>query len=124
MSEQESMGETHNKVTNAELAKEVQEQENENKWLRDKLEQLEEKIKEVERPSEAKGEDGNEKEIPEQEEEDISEDQKAIFNVLKSIGGRVIAGHARLLVFSGKMNVGVMHWLEALENYFDCEEIT
>lgn len=80
-------------------------------------------MKYVGRPYDIKGEDGEE--TPEQEEGNIFENQKAIFNALKTIGGRVVEGHVELLDFRAKMDVKVfIDYFKALENYFECKEIT
>ena len=110
-------------VTNAELAKRVEEQEEllqkENSELKGILAELASKLeymKNVVEKKEMKEEMEEEEDVPNDEEDEISENEKPFFKALKALGGKSI----ELPMFTGNMDAElVLEWIEALENQFE-----
>ena len=114
-------------VTNAELAKRVEEQEEllqkENSELKGILAELASKLeymKNVVEKKEMKEEMEEEEDVPNDEEDEISENEKPFFKALKALGGKTV----ELPMFIEKMDAElVLEWIEALENHFECEKV-
>lgn len=114
-------------VTNAKLAKQVADQEDENWLLKERLEQLEQKlgvaevkIVEVSGKIDEKGKMlAIEDKVPVR---DPVIDQEPFLKALKEMSGKSLEG---VPLFSGKMEVElVMEWIEGIENHFECEGVT
>ena len=62
-----------------------------------------------------------EEDVPKDEEDEISENEKPFFKALKALGGKTV----ELPMFTGKMDAElVLEWIEALVNHFECEKIS
>lgn len=125
MLEIKSVGENSlNMVTNAKLAKRVEDKGEENRLLREKLERLENKRCEVEDKTEKVTIKVNEEKVKEVVEEDGTPEldpvlpEHPFLRAIKSLGGKSLEG---VPCFSGKMERQVvMEWIEGLENHFEC----
>ena len=122
----ESIGETK-MVTNAEVAKKVNEKEEENRFLRDRLAQLEEKLDQVEEKNkEFKGKvEEKKKQVAIQDEEPTLDQfliEETFFKALKAMSGKALEG---IPLFSRKMEEDlVMDQIEGMENHFECDGVT
>lgn len=115
---------SYNMVTIKNLAKKVEDWEEKNRLLRERLEQLADKLDQVEKIVEKKeGRQGTNKDEEEVPREGLNklEDQKCFLKYLDNLGGKTM----ELPIFDGKINIEtVIDGIEALENYFECEGIT
>lgn len=86
------------------------------------MDQLKDKVERGERDFGV--EEGDEEEIPRQEEPEVPIDQRPLMNILKSMEWRTMDVKLDLLVFVGKMEPDiVMEWIDSLDNFFESEEI-
>lgn len=116
-------------VTNAELAKKVEDQEEENRLLRVKLDLLEQKLGEVEvkvdeASNKIEGTEGKGKLIAIEDETPIPDpviENEPFLKALKAMSGRTLEG---VPLFSGKMDPEVvMEWIEGLENHYESDGV-
>lgn len=127
LGEEESIGESI-MVTNAEIAKKVDEKEEENRLLKARLAQLEQKVddktEEVKDKIEEKNKEDKNKEVLIEDEVSKPDPlliEEPFLKALKALSGKALEG---IPIFSGKMEPGVvLDWIEGLENHFECEKI-
>lgn len=128
MSDLKSVGEPR-MVTNTELEKKVDDQEEENRVLREILVEMESKPRAVEEKTEevskkAKESKGKGKSVAVEDEVpelDPILQEEPFLRALKAIGGESLDA---VLLFSGKMELElVIEWIEGLEKYFECENV-
>lgn len=121
MSEEVESSEPPKMVTNVQLAKMVEEQEEDNKSLKERIEQLEAALNQVK----LEGKVPKEEEVAEEEkvpEPDPVLEEDPFLKALKSLSGKGLEG---IPLFSGKMDPDlVMDWIEGMENHFECDGIT
>lgn len=129
MSSVESIGDNI-MVTNAKLERKVDDQEEENRLLKEKLVELESKLGAIETKVDevlvkVGGEEGKGKEVLEIDKvckPDPILEQEPFPKALKALSGKSLEG---LPLFTGKMEVEVvLEWIEGMENHFECERIT
>lgn len=120
MSDIES-SDTSTMVTNVELAKMVEEQEEDNKQLRERIAQLEAAV----RSAQFEGRIPKEEEVAEEDktpEPDPVLKEEPFLKALKALSGKALEG---IPLFSGKMEPDlVMDWIEGMENHFECDGVT
>ena len=120
MSEKESSGSSI-MVTNAELAKRVEEIDEDNRVLREKLDQLEQALNVMR----FDGRIAKEEEVAKEDripEPDPILKEDPFLKALKALSGKTLEG---VPLFSGKMEADlVMDWIEGMENHFECDGVT
>ncbi|XP_059067541.1 uncharacterized protein LOC131858345 [Cryptomeria japonica] len=112
------------RITNVELAKIVKEQMAESRAVREENRAMKrelDKLKgQVRRGSQEESEEGEEEQDPAGQ-ANIPEDQKAILAALERVG---VKDRNDIPLFHGKLELEeCMDWIEALENYFECEVV-
>lgn len=124
--DQDSLVGSSKMVTNSELAKKVEEQEElyqrESRELKGMLAELTNKLEHIKTMVEKKETKEEElEEVSVDDESEISEFEKPFLKALKALGGK----STELPTLIGKMDTEVvLEWIEALENHFECEKIT
>lgn len=114
-------------VTNAKLAKKVEDQEEEYRALRERLDQLAMKLVEVEvKTEEVHDKVGDKGKMVAIEDEvpipDPIIEKEPFLKALRAMSGKTLEGVA---LFSGKMDPdALIEWIEGLANHFECDEIT
>ncbi|GLJ08687.1 hypothetical protein SUGI_0093680 [Cryptomeria japonica] len=114
-------------VTNVELAKKVEDQEEENRVLRERLDQLAMKLAKVEvKTEEVHDKVGDQGKIMAIEDEvpmpDPVIEKEPFLKALRAMSGKTLEGVA---LFSGKMDLdALIEWIEGLENHFECDRVT
>lgn len=120
MSEKETSGSSI-MVTNAELAKRVEEIDEDNRVLREKLDQLEQALNVMR----FDGRIAKEEEVAKEDripEPDPILKEDPFLKELKALSGKTLEG---VPLFSGKMEADlVMDWIEGMENHFECDGVT
>ena len=108
-------------VTNAELAKRVEEIDEDNRVLREKLDQLEQALNVMR----FDGRIAKEEEVAKEDripEPDPILKEDPFLKALKALSGKTLEG---VPLFSGKMEADlVMDWIEGMENHFECDGVT
>lgn len=116
-------------MTNAELAKKVEEQEEDNKSLRERSTQLEQLLSDVQDTADKVKDKMEQKEEQEAKEKEIELEEDAptpdlvileepFFKALKAINSKALEG---VPLFSGKMDLDlIMEWIEGTKNHFEC----
>lgn len=129
MTDTESVGENIPwMVTNAELAKKVEDQEEENRFLKEILLQLERKLDAIGDKTEKvtiKINEGKGKEVVEENSTPKPNPilpKEPFLREIKALGGKSFEG---VPLFCGRMESEVvMEWIEGLENHFECDGIS
>lgn len=129
MSHTESVGENSSRmVTNAMLDKKVEDREEDNRLLRERLAQLESKLDTVENKTEKVTIQVNEGKGKEPIEEDRIPEldpilpEEPFLKASKDLGGKYLEG---VPLFHGKMGPEVViEWIEGMENHFECDGIS
>ena len=112
-------------VTNAKLPKNVEEQEElyekENREVKRMLAELANKLKKMKYVVYKKEmkEEEEEEEVLDDEEDEVSKTKRPFIKNSKALEGK----SNELPMFMGRMDVeSVLEWIEALENFFECEK--
>lgn len=117
-------------VTNVEIARDLIEQQENNRCLEETMEEMKHKLEEVaDTASKMKVQLGEDKDKGKNQiEEDIELEpnpplvEEPFLKVLKALSGKAIEG---IPMFTGRMDAElVMEWIEGMENHFECDEIT
>ena len=120
-------------VTNVELAKKVEEQEEDNRSLRERLAQLEQLLSEVQDTTDKVKDKMEQKEEKEAKEKDIELEEETpipdpilpeepFLKAIKAINSKALEG---IPLFSGKMDPDlIMEWIEGMENHFECDGVS
>lgn len=120
-------------VTNAELAKKVEEQEEDNRLLRERLAELERLLSDVQDKVDRVKDKMEQKEEQEAKEKEIELEEEAptpdpvipeepFLKALKAINSKALEG---IPLFSGKMDPDlIMDWIGGMENHFECDGVS
>ena len=120
-------------VTNAELAKKVEEQEEDNNLLRQRIAKMEQLLGEVQDKADRVKEKIDLKEEAEAKEKELELEEEApapdpilpeepFLKALKALSGKALEG---VPLFSGQMDPdSVVDWIDSIENHFECDGIS
>ena len=123
---QDSLVGSSKMVTNAELAKRVEDQDElyqkENRELKEKLVELANKLEQIGSVVEKKEmKEEQDEEVPTDDEDELSKNEKSFIKTLKALGGKA----TELPILIGKMDTeAFLEWIEDLENHFECDKIS